>query len=328
MQIYDGTSSSGNLLWNCEGCEIIPGPIFSSSGQIYVVYNSISSSTFTNTLGQGFRAFYWLLKTPSMWLNDSTGNLLESPPGLELTNSPDNVTMAWKLGTTDSPSNLIFSPNVLNVSRPLSNELIVDGRRDDYTIFESMKLTSSICGRVVSAMPTYLSGRVFRSSPRPYVSMMADQYASSYIRSSIAVKDVYAFDFQRVVDPDLPPPASLSNFNIGNTCKYELNSNSTRAISIFVKSFESNRLGNLLIYGGIYGSDKVLLSALAHDVSETRVIAPCGVATIILELNTSSVPLYTLDLEYNTVPEDHGELCIEYSECSPLSFHPILLSKV
>lgn len=312
LEVYDGSSSSGNLLWECLECSTIPGPIISKLGQFYIVYHS-SEKTIR---GYGFRAFYWLIKLASAQLNESTGNLLESPQDIEFTNIPDNVTVSWKLEASENRSKLIFSPKLYNSTMDISEESIIDGRRDNDKDFESLNLINTVCGRVISRKPIYLSGRLDRSPRLSSVSIMADQYSSSYIKSSITTKRVYNFDFDLDVSgspneliPDTP-------FRIGNTCKYHIVSSSTQAISINVKSFRSNRLGNMLIYGGIYGSDSILVSALANDVSDTHVIAPCGVATIVLELNSSSVPRHSLHLEYNTIREDHGELCIKYSKYS------------
>jgi hypothetical protein len=78
--------------------------------------------------------------------------------------------------------------------------------------------------------------------------------------------------------------------------------------------FKSNYVSNLLIVGGITASDNVLLSSYAEDVYYKDFIAPCGLATIILEINTTDVVQHSLHLEYQAIPTDFGEICNAYSK--------------
>lgn len=63
MQIYDGTSADGILLWDCDNCQIEPPQMVSSTGTFFVKYLSYSSATRTSA-GTGFKLYYWSAAIP------------------------------------------------------------------------------------------------------------------------------------------------------------------------------------------------------------------------------------------------------------------------
>jgi hypothetical protein len=155
MYIYDGVDTSGSLLWSCDCCEVVPGPIISSTGKFYVTYTSIYPAK-QSVLGSGFRAFYWVMKSHSTWVDSSKGLILEIP----YSDSSDtfvgkNSTWAFSLTSSSSISQLSYSPAIDFVITKSGNDLeplVIDGRpASDNELFKSLDLTRSICG--ISVVP-------------------------------------------------------------------------------------------------------------------------------------------------------------------------------
>ena len=96
------------------------------------------------------------------------------------------------------------------------------------------------------------------------------------------------------------------------TCKYDITSGSTQAIAITISEFKSNAAANLFLYGGITGTDRQLVSALANDIYYQEYIAPCGEATLILELNSTEIVQHTLKLSYRSIAGDVSGYCNAY----------------
>lgn len=55
ITVYDGSDNTGQLLWNCNGCQNVPRPIISISSSLYVVFSSAAGGV----KGMGFSAVYW-----------------------------------------------------------------------------------------------------------------------------------------------------------------------------------------------------------------------------------------------------------------------------
>ena len=127
MYVFDGTNSSGTLLWRCSGCQTVPRPIISISNTLYVSFLSSKSGV---PKGVGFKALYWeLLSDTTVWQNRSGGVILEVPATLTFDTTPSNSTPYWGLTATTMQSRLSFQPRYKNtdISEGLT-DLVVDGR--------------------------------------------------------------------------------------------------------------------------------------------------------------------------------------------------------
>jgi hypothetical protein len=107
VEVFDGTNSTGTLLWRCVGCNVVPRPIVSTSTALFVRFSTTASLA---AKGKGFLAVYWTLASaPTSWQQLTNGGgtpglVLEMPPGLVLNDRLANNTAAWHLPATTSAS--------------------------------------------------------------------------------------------------------------------------------------------------------------------------------------------------------------------------------
>ena len=307
MSIFDGDSDEDRLLWHCNGCDVLPGPIISSSPRILISFDSSHPS---GELGLGFLGFYWVLYDEDIYPDSDNGTLLTLPYNVGMTNSLQNSTSMWSLEAIETESHLYFSPR-FSAPKIGSSSYINDGRSADDNNFESIDDTVYLCGFVdvpLNQAPIYLH----QEGPGGF-SSLASQHAASYLTSSTEDKEF----FNVYPESDNLTISSVLQFpSIGpsSTCKYHVHSGSERALAITVSEFRSNAAGNLHIYGGLYADDSVLLTSLAQDVYGGEYIAPCGKAIILLELNSTEVAEHSLKLKYKLVDNDNGQICAEYRE--------------
>jgi hypothetical protein len=132
-----------------------------------------------------------------------------------------------------------------------------------------------------------------------------------------------------------------SFFAVPSVCKYRLSSETNeQGVFINIKSFSPRSSGRLRIFGGLTSEDNVLFDSnapLVHlssssdyayevvkgvGVQRVNVTAPCGLATVLLEVNNSDAYLltnasqaqvdYSLQMSYHSIAGDDGYLCRQY----------------
>lgn len=314
VRVYDGTSSSDELLWKCISCALRPHPIVSKSGSLFVWYRSYSSGSF----GLGFKALYWTLSVPpSHWQSQSRIFSLDMPPQISLSGSISNKTATWNLGISKEISRLQFSPRVkFSALDTEINSLSTDGRpQNGIDIFKSITDVASTCGTLMSDSSSYLIDTS--------ITLKSTQMANRFLVSSSSNK--------RLMDAsgswDLTKNDSSNIiFHPSETCKYSLNSGSTSSISISIKSFVQGTSGRLRIYTGIYGNDRLEVDSRRDGSSfGSHILAPCGKATIILEYNRTygATIDYGLDIQYLIREGDTGQDCLAYIQ----SLQPVIIEE-
>ena len=332
LTIYDGIS--GPLLWMCTGCSIVPRPLVARSGSLHVVFSTGSISG-NQTLGMGFRAFYWTVNSDdsktnsSQWMKYGNGSVLVMPPLYNIISTKNNHTAAWHLGMSYYPSTMTFQPRVKSIIASVTssiNSMVQDGRPVGSTNFASENDVGSTCGFVHGNGTTYLSGD-------NNVKMMASQWAGSFIQSTAASKRVLEVSGSWDVTAS---DSTVAQFVPSTICKYVLDSGSkfphTQSIEIKIEGVLGIRtnvaaeslptttpnIARLRIYGGIYGNDALLVDSLVQPINldPYMYLAPCGRATIILEMNTSltTVVEHGLKFTYRVRETDKGDDCAAYSK--------------
>ena len=72
IEVFDGTNSTGTLLWQCISCSILARPIVSTSSALFVRYTTTTGGT--TPKGTGFTAAYWTVtKNVNDWRTKTNG---------------------------------------------------------------------------------------------------------------------------------------------------------------------------------------------------------------------------------------------------------------
>lgn len=330
ITLYDGNSDTASVLWSCVDCAHIPSQIISTSSAVFVRFTSRSSAPF----GAGFQIVYWT--TPASVISRTPGatvpQVLQLPSDFTLTSSPTNTSAAFELSTTTAHSSLDFYP--FYSAAPSSSAaqditaLSIDGRPSP--VFDSPQSRRAVCGAVRNAGANRLVG--------PTVVSQSTQRLDRYLSSTAVLKStVEIVGTERDDDMAYQNQADSSLFEVPSVCKYRLNSGSFQAVSILIENFSPRENGRLRIFAGLDDQDAVLYDSNfpkqyirggtysgrtvnGHLVQSANVTAPCGQATIIVEVNNTDTAEamamvdYNLHLVYHTVDSDNGELCSAYCE--------------
>jgi hypothetical protein len=323
LQVFMGTSPTPDtLLWKCQNCQIIPKPLISNKGSLYIHYTSEDG---TNTMGKGFKAIYWTVNgtmTNDLHRNKKNlGKVLEIPPGIKMNADENNQTMSWHLGFTDNFNNRIqYYPRIISNQIKDKHEMdlkVRDGRNPMTTSdYQSFSSSAEMCGMVLG------NGTNFLKNSDNFV-MQPNQYASSFIESTSSGKilhDSYGTSNTALIN------SLNSQYKPAYVCKYILQSdialNSVQSIIIKGSFSNPDNQARLRIYGGKFGNDALLWDSNSPApefnsiaVLATGVVAPCGQSLIVLELNstTNTNILHTLDLQYIKDSSDtQRKVCEEY----------------
>ena len=311
LKIFE-SQKNGPLLWECNGCRVLPRPIISLSGSVYVTFNT--STTPSVSLGKGFRAVYYTIASKA-WLSNIDTKTLELPPNKIMRMDMDNTTLAWKLMASDVVSTLAYYPSVSTTIKTTSVDNVIDGRPKK-TFFSPLKTTGKICGFVSGGDSTKLYSSYLKGQD---ISLSANQYSDSYLRSDD--KKSYAMTGTNNLNSNIGVGNFL--FEPANTCKYEISSGSDTAVSVKIV----NRIpgsGVLKVYAGVHGNGNgadgiptnnvgaIYDESLGFTDLPDTWIAPCGKATIILGLNNTNTIDYGLEISYVILAGDNGAACAAY----------------
>eukprot|EP01041_Mallomonas_annulata_P004375 gene4376-8716_t len=317
LNIYDGTSDTGVLIWKCTGCNTVPALLVAHTGNVFVRFRS---RDLPNTaLGKGFRMSYWTKIIPSTSpfyvpsvSQESPKNVLELPvdfrfayipttqsdfmdrssfPGENMTGV--NISHAYILTTTAQTQSMNFHPYI---SAPQDTKDIATGRSGIST-YDGRPQTSTLYPTGISTANDAPMKRL-SCGIATGVSFFANQQmkigstqrANTYLLSSRNDKILlnFASSWNRsTLSSSSQSKAVLSPASI---CHYELRSSSGngRAIRIHIKKFTGSLGGSLYVYGGRDGKTGLLLSAELSDVSDQWLQAPCGLSTVVLQYNNGS----------------------------------------
>jgi hypothetical protein len=329
VEVYDGSSTSGTLLWRCSGCKVVPGPIVSTSDSLYVRFTSGGNSS-SSSLGKGFLATYWTSRSDS-WRNISSDtSLLEFPKAIVMDDIySTNSTYSWKLSASSQTSRLTFYPRLqMTDSTGTFNNYITDGRPTSGSTFASPNAEGShrTCGRFIGASRPYLSDK---SSVR----YLAQRSMENYLWSS-SVNYKYLYDVTGSWDIHSTTTSATALLIPSSRCKYFIDLSYRLGVQITITTFEGGLSGQLLIYGGILGTDDLLYDSHAILTGDGKsstlqtVVAPCGKATIVLvanssyNFNTTIGVDYGFEISYEILPSETttAATCSAYSKYYSLFF--------
>ena len=323
LEVYSGTEVIGdNLLWTCNNCAVVPKPIISDKGGMVLRFRTWPSGY---PKGDGFRAVYWNMNDTAGHqvydYNHGNGTVLEMPPGYTLQGTENNMTSAWVLGLDSSVSTVRFHPRLKsNVTTDIAqmDSLSRDGRQQglvaDYQSFAGK--SSLTCGMVLGNS-TY----VLVDPSSNGMSQKATQKAGAYMESVAAGKQVY--NTYGIWD-NSQPDSALSEFQPAPTCKYLINTGSEQSILIYITRLEGLVKGlvnsRLRIWGGKWGNDALIYdSDIAFAYPQKKwggYMAPCGKATILLEVNKTLSNSVDHGLEFSYMASesdgDSGADCHAY----------------
>jgi hypothetical protein len=339
VQLFDGRDAHAPLLWSCLSCSVIPFPIVSTGGVVFVRFETTASSTPSSSSsssseeerGKGFTLMYW--STSSSALHPDRSPLaaqelvLQLPVELQLTSDTDNATAGFSLISYDSSSTLEVHPSYVprpaaDAVRSISDESY-DGRpHNSASRFESLLQKQRVCGTLLTSdsSDTYLQ----ESDSLQYKPTQRLRSFLSSTASSKAVLSLHADSSDGIGEPFLAAPP---------VCKYRLQSGSAQAISVRIISYVVGS-GRLRIFIGgtaegmsfedhlLYDSeapptrDSLLVSLGGVHMETTEegdsyvqsmnVTIPCGKSTVIVEQNSS------LLLRFGNLIGDTGEMCSRY----------------
>ena len=329
IEIYDGNSkNSGQLVWRCRNCNIVPKPIILRSGTGFVRYLSDFTSRKDDdddgVVGTGFKVAYWSLNsTASSHVFPETtsinGTVLELPPGMTMASDTLNYTRHWYLEMGTWPQKLEYYPRILSATtssdggsdnNPSAEWL--DGRLYGNTAdFQSLSgggVGTNYCGTMYGNVTALLT--------QDDMTLAATQYSSAYVQSTANGKNVHHI-YGSYNRQDNTPSGAI--YVPGATCKYILDSgnNQLQSIDIVIKRLDETGVGRLRVYTGLYGYDNMVFDsanpsdAVNGDNLNIYINAPCGRATILLDHNdTASTVDHGLELFYNKRKAD-GDACLE-----------------
>lgn len=342
LAVYEGpgdvasastTSLASRLLWQCSSCSTVPRPLLTHAGGLFVTFTSSSSMSSTSR-GSGFKAVYWTLNGTSASsllqatssLSSAPGAVLEMPLGYSMSSSRSNRTTSWRLGLGQTLEQAQTSKAILRVFPRYTATATAnhtrrawDGRPGNSSL-DSLGGPAPSCGFVQDVAGAGRRHALYAVNSSLF--MLASQAAQAYQKTSIGDKMLY--NVAGSTDTTTTFAADpLSLLFAASTCKYTIDSATTQSVVLTVKSFNQGGDGDarLVILGGVLGNDAMLFDSQGQgggggggSVSNLDLVAPCGVATIILSSSSSSSPQHSLELSYGLNPQDNGMDCYNYKQ--------------
>ncbi len=122
-------------------------------------------------------------------------------------------------------------------------------------------------------------------------------------------------------------PNPTTKFKSLPTCKFLIDNEFTTSIDIKIKKFfkGSANSGRIQVFTGIKGDDYLafdsyLTPETKATITNLKLVAPCGRATVLVYLNETraSTVTHSLDLSFSRKMSDEGDDCLEYIR----SLHP------
>lgn len=288
--VYDGSSASGNVLWNSGSgpTTITPPPLTTSGSAMFIVYtsNGLSASGYT-----GFRGQYYSNFQGSVGLGQGFAQLSMSsatdlvPPGTGTLTTP-NTTYVWYISPNSASGPLSFVFSSLNLSA-----------YDSLVLRDGPDLTSRVLQRFSGRQTPHIWFRTsstqatlsFTSAPAALapgnfkLSYFSDgsNYHCGFPLSSTA-------SLQAVTSTITDGSASTSSLFINQQCSWNIAPTGASAIFIFFTYFGMNG-GTVTLFNGPVSSGNVL----AVITGSGGVPAPVAVSSSVLGVTYSSGPSAT-----------------------------------
>jgi hypothetical protein len=318
LWIFDGLNDDSTLLWSCLSCALNPPLLFASANALFIRYRSPTIQS--GDLGFGFQGLYWALSVES---SGSTGldSLLLLPHGLSFSAEVPhrlNETIGWNLIVTEESSTLAHYPFYQLTPSPTAPSDVTDGR-DPNSMRELYRKENQqySCGILKGGQATIVSSSTTLSSSQSsavYFSYNSTQRQTSSLHGSWT--DLGGND---------------GGVAPSETCVYLLDSGPViGSITVNVEQFVSPSVGHLRVYGGVSGTDRLLVDLFESRTKNLRLLLPCGKGLIIIDSNSSLPGASHISVDYGfkisySLNEDSGKACRKYSESSlPLSLSPSL----
>jgi hypothetical protein len=304
LLLYDGTSESDTLILACSSCSSLTPVLISRSGAVLITFRSYSAPS-----GSGFSLVYWRLNATDSQSSNSTGGVALSYSSLAQmdSNLGSNASLAWNLPVTSEKSVLLYSTSAVSTHVKDVTASCLDGRPSAGVEFSSVVNDEACCGHLISASTPFIS--------TSQIHVAATQEAAAFILTSIRKKVVVTTEI--IQNPELSEVGIDLPYSSATLCKYHLDSGSTTAsLVVSVIAFYGLQGGRLRIYGGLHGTDALLLDANSSNVLNLQLIAPCGRASLVIEAfptPMAATPEYSVELEYSLNPEEDGQVCTRYA---------------
>lgn len=333
LEVYDGASTEGSLVWRCRYCTVVPKPFVLRSGNGYIRYRTDFAAyegslegpwANPNITGTGFKASYWTFNSSQLThvMPEDTslnGSVLESPPGFTLPAETFNYTRHWYLGTGEWTQRLRVHPRLGMESRESDGGSVggfhswQDGRLysnpGDFQALANDGIGTQYCGTVFGNVSAVLL------DDQSGIVMAATQHAGAYVQSRVSGKSIYNLYGSWDLSKETPTDAVTSPVDV---CKYIVDSGSTQSLTIRVKRQQGLSESRLRVYTGLYGYDFTAYDSrgVGSGSGEASFRAYCGRATILLERNSSLVGAgstidHGFEIEYEARKGDAcaGEIC-------------------
>jgi hypothetical protein len=326
LSIFDGLSETSTILWSCFDCTNLPPLLFTSKNQLFIRYQSPTTTTSAKQIGLGFQGLYWSLsKEATDDLNSSpSDSLLLLPTGISFSPTVPrylNETIAWNLQLSEDYTTLTSYPSYQS-SPPLTNFIIEDGR-NSATMTELFrgKQQQFSCG-ILEGMSANLQSLLSISLSSSQTSSMYVSYKNQSEKMISQLTGVWTNENKGNGNDDL--------ITTPDSCVYILDSDESipRSITLNIEQFVSQSTGHLRVYGGVTGTDRLLVDLFQSRMKTMKLQLPCGKGMIIIDSNSSTTGTnpptnmttvdYGFRISYALNKFDNGKACKKYS--TPLLF--------
>ena len=338
LSVFEGNNPDvSKLLWQCLDCSIVPRPLITSLGSMFLRFTS-DSATISPIRGSGFKAVYWSLNgtaaaSANSALTQAAGAVLEMPLGMGMSMATANTSLSWRLGLASTiRSQLSVYPRYTYQSLTNFTNQAFDGRPGNSSL-DSLLGSAPMCGFISAVIVSSVAGAPPAPSP-PLVNVLQTLNNSIYMTASQRATYVASggpsnkllYDAKGSYDTSLPAgPSSDANaalFHASDTCKYTIDSGNSQSVTLTIVSFSGAGGARLRVLGGVHGIDQVLFDSAVSGPAASGVsfVAWCGLATILLDsgaavsgtLGAGPPPAHSLQLTYELNTMDSGLDCVNY----------------
>lgn len=300
LWFFDGISDTASILWSCFDCINTPPLLLSTNNELFIRYTSPTVNSMG--IGFGFQAIYWSLERDSYI--SPADSLLLLPRGFSFSTKVPlfiNQTDAWNLTLSEDLTTLIHYPSYKTESE-YSDLDIEDSRNPFLKELYSSYHRQYTCGVIYNQRSTLKTSTTLLHS-----SQSMNKYLAYTNDTKITISQINGA-WTQGNDADILFPT--------NACVYLLDSGSIiRSITLNVEQFTANTVGHLRIYGGITGTDRLVVDLFQTRNKKLKILLPCGKGLVIIDSNStnSSLPVdYGFRISY-ALNKDFGKACKKYS---------------
>jgi hypothetical protein len=324
LWIFDGLNDTSTILWSCLDCVNIPPLLFTSRNQLFIRYRSPTMSS--NQIGLGFQGLYWSFSKESNDFDLNSDSLLLLPTGISF--SPKvprylNETIAWNLQLSEEREYTTLTSYPSYQSTPTLSSLVMRDGRNSETMTELFQRNHQqfSCGIIEG-------GIMSANLQSPFsISLSSSQTSSLYVSYNQTNKILSHLTGLWGTESFRNTMEGSSNLvRTPDTCVYILDTGQSipRSITLNIEQFVSKSTGHLRVYGGVTGTDRLLVDLFETRTKVMKLQLPCGKGLIIIDsnsssANTSTAPMvdFGFRISYAMNNFDNGKACKKYSKYLP-----------